>query len=163
VQLHHTHAGPDDGNLFLAAARLPLEGYHVLVVDDDDAAREVLQTVLEAEGADVVTANSAAVALKEIERTRPDIMFADIGMPVVDGFTMVEQLRQRPADRGGETPVAALTGYISHEDRARAKRAGFQAYLLKPVDPTELIDTVRALAGGKECTPAPDQTEVPHA
>ena len=73
-------------------------------------------------------------------------MLVDIGMPVVNGFELVELLRGRPADRGGEVPVAALTGYISADDRERAVGAGFQAYLVKPVDPSELIATIRSLA-----------------
>ena len=118
----------------------------MLVVDDDRPAREVLQAVLEAAGAVVSTAGSGAAAWAEIDRSRPDVMIVDLSMPVVDGFTFVEQLRLRPAATGGLVPVAALTGYLSAEDRAHATRAGFQAYLVKPVEPTDLIETVTRLA-----------------
>lgn len=160
---HHVDAVSPDRNLFLAAARLPLYACRVLVVDDEPAARDVLRAVLEAEGAEVETAESAAAALSMLEQSPPDVMLVDISMPVVDGFTLVEQLRIRPASRGGQVPVAALTGYVSAEDQERARRAGFQTYLLKPVDPLELIHAVKSLADAKTCVPAPESTEVSHA
>jgi CheY-like chemotaxis protein len=160
---HHVHAITHDRNLFLAAARLPLYALRVLVVDDEPAARDVLRAVLKSEGAEVETAESAASALGLLERWQPDVMLADISMPVMDGFTLVEQLRQRPADRGGQVPVAALTGYVSAEDREHAKRSGFQAYLLKPVDPLELIHTVKNLSNARTCIPASGASEVFHA
>jgi CheY-like chemotaxis protein len=135
-----------EADLHLVAVKVPLKDLRVLVVDDNEEAREVLKAVLEAEGASVSTSSSAAVALDQVDQHVPDVMLVDIGMPVVNGFQLVELLRSRPADRGGEVPVAALTGYMSGEDRERAVAAGFQAYLVKPVDPSELIDTVRSLA-----------------
>lgn len=159
----HVDAVSPDRHLFLAAARLPLYACRVLVVDDEPAARDVLRTVLEAEGAEVETAESAAAALSLLEHSQPDAMLVDIAMPVVDGFTLVEQLRLRPADRGGQVPVAALTGYVSAEDRERANRAGFQAYLLKPVDPVELIQTVKSLADTSARGAGSESTEVSHA
>ena len=129
-------------DLQVVAARLPLEGLRLLVVDDEEAARDVLRAVLEAEGATVFAASSAEEALRRIDEWRPDAILADIGMPVVNGFRFVEQLRLCPGV--GETvPVAALTGYESEEDRAL--RVGFQAYLVKPVDPAELIHTIKTL------------------
>jgi CheY-like chemotaxis protein len=135
-----------DSDLRVVAARLPLEGVSVLVVDDNESACEVLQAVLEAEGAAVSISSSGAAALELLDQSLPDVILADIGMPVVNGFELVRLLRQRSADRGGTLPVAALTGYVSGEDRERAARVGFQAYLVKPVDPLELIRTVKALA-----------------
>jgi CheY-like chemotaxis protein len=135
-----------ESDLHLVAVRVPLKGLRVLVVDDSDEACEALKAVLEAEGASVSTSGSAAAALDHVDQDLPDVMLVDIGMPVVNGFALVELLRSRPADRGGEVPVAALTGYISSEDRERAVAAGFQAYLVKPVNPSELIKTVKAIA-----------------
>lgn len=143
-----------DSNLHVVAAQLPLQSVKVLVVDDERPSQEALRYVLEAEGASVVTAGSAAEALSHIDAVRPDVMLVDISMPVVDGFTLVEQLRQRPSESGGNVPVAALTGYLSAEDRARAVRSGFQAYLVKPVEPRELIDAVKNLAAARFCAPA---------
>ena len=133
--------------LRLVAARTPLEGVRVLVVDDQEDAREALRLVLQAEGAFVTTADSGATALTQLSDERPDVMVVDLGMPQVDGFTLVEQLRRRPEETGGAVPAAALTGYVSGEDRLRAARAGFQAYLVKPVEVSELVATLRTLAG----------------
>ena len=135
-------------DLHLVAARLPLERLRVLVVDDDDPAREVLQLLLESEGAVVTVASSAGAAFAALDHERPDVMLVDISMPIVDGFTFVEQLRLRTPERCGTVPVAALTGYVSAEDRERASRAGFQAYLVKPVEPLELIRTLKSLSAG---------------
>ena len=140
-------------DLHLVAAKVPLKDLRVLVVDDSEDACEALKAVLEAEGASVSTSGSAAAALDHVDQHLPHVMLVDIGMPVVNGFELVELLRSRRADRGGEVPVAALTGYMSSEDRERAVAAGFQAYLVKPVDPSELIDTVRSLARLPETGP----------
>ena len=90
--------------------------------------------------------SSCAEALTQAAYFFPDAMLVDIGMPVADGFLLVRQLRLRPADLGGRIPVAALTGYLSYEDRETARRSGFQEYLVKPVDPAELVKVVRTLA-----------------
>ena len=135
-----------ESNLHLVAAKVPLKDVRVLVVDDNGEACEALKAVLEAEGASVSTSSSAAAALDHVDQQLPDVMLVDIGMPVVNGFELVELLRSRPAGRGGEVPVAALTGYISADDRERAIDAGFQAYLVKPVDPAELIATIKSHA-----------------
>jgi CheY-like chemotaxis protein len=135
-----------ESDLHLVASRVPLKGVRVLVVDDSEEACEALKALLEAEGASVSVSSSAATALDHVDQHLPDVMLVDIGMPVVNGFELVELLRNRPAHRGGEVPVAALTGYMSTEDRKRAVDAGFQAYLVKPVNPSELIDTVKSLA-----------------
>ena len=123
----------------------PLAGLHVLVVDDNEDTRDVLQAVLEADGAVVSTALSSDAALKALDVERPDVMLIDIGMPIMNGFDLVRLIRRRPADSGGRVPAVALTGYISAEDRASAVEAGFQAYLTKPVDERALVDAVRLL------------------
>ena len=136
-------------DLPIGSVNLTLKGIRVLIVDDEDAAREVLRWVLEAEGAVVSSANSGGAALAELDRQIPDVMLVDISMPILNGFTLVEQLRRRPVERGRDVPIAALTGYISSEDREKADRLGFQAYLVKPVEPGELVKTVRLLAGAQ--------------
>ena len=148
--------GPES-DLHLVAALLPLKGVSVLVVDDNEAACATLQAVLEAEGASVATSASAGAALELLDRELPDVILVDIGMPVMNGFELVELLRRRPTDRGSLLPVAALTGYVSAEDREHAERVGFQAYLVKPVDPVELITTVKALARGRGDASAPSR------
>jgi len=138
------HVGPSD--LHIVAAQLPLQGLRILAVDDDEPAREALKALLESEGAIVTTTGSPVDALRLAAEWHPDVMLVDLGMPIVDGFSLVESLRLLPADRGGSVPVAAVTGYTSAEDVAHARRAGFQAYLNKPVDPGELIEVIKILA-----------------
>lgn len=131
--------------LHISAARGPLQAIRILVVDDDEPAREALKAVLEAEGGLVATAASAPAALQLADEWHPDVMIADIAMPVMDGFALVEHLRLRAPDHGGRVPVLAVTGYMSADDQTRASEAGFQAYLIKPIDPAELIATIKAL------------------
>ncbi len=82
-----------------------------------------------------------------LERQLPDVVISDIEMPGEDGFAFIRRLRQLPADRGGDTPAAALTAYARPEDRMRALIAGFQIHVPKPVEPAELITVVASLAG----------------
>ena len=122
-----------------------LDGLRILIVDDDEPTLDVLRHVLESQGASVLAATSGAEALSLFEHDCPDAMITDLSMPRIDGFMLVEQLRRRPASSGGMLPVAAVTGRVSGADRARAFRVGVQAYLVKPVDPAELVKTVRWL------------------
>jgi len=129
-------------------ARLPLlDGVHVLVVDDDEDAREAVAAVLESCGAEVVAAAGAAGALESLQRARPDVIVSDISMPAMDGHQLIRCIRTLDAERGGKTPAAALTAYATSADRTRALLAGFQVYLAKPFDPSELVTLVAHLAG----------------
>ena len=118
---------------------LPLAGLRLLVVDDDLDTCETLSLLLSRAGARVVTAASAAEALAALERSRPDLLIADIGMPGEDGYDLIRQMRMRPPERGGAVPALALTAYTRAEDRERALAAGFQAHLPKPVNAEELM------------------------
>lgn len=129
-----TDAQPDSRGL--------LDGLRILIVDDDEPTLDVSRYVLESEGASVRAATSGAEALSLIEHDCPDAMITDLSMPRLDGFMLVEQLRRRPASTGGLLPVAAMTARVSDADRTRALRVGIQVYLVKPVDPAELIRTV---------------------
>jgi CheY-like chemotaxis protein len=123
-----------------------LRGIRVLVVDDDDDARLLVEKVLETEGASVKTVSSAREALELLARERVDVLLSDIEMPGTDGYQLVKELRLRPSQQGGSVPAAALTAYARTEDRLRALRAGFQLHLSKPVQPAELITVVASLA-----------------
>jgi len=129
-------------------ARLPLlDGLHVLVVDDDQDAREAVAAVLESCGAEVTAAAGAAGALEALRCARPDVIVSDIAMPAMDGHQLMRCIRTLDTERGGSTPAAALTAYATPADRTRALLAGFQVYLAKPFDPAELVTLVAQLAG----------------
>ena len=118
----------------------------MLAVDDEADALNLVSEVLQAAGAHVSTARSAADALRSLEADVPDVLVADLGMPVVDGFQFIDRVRRHPNSRVREVPAAALTAYARSEDRMKALRAGFQIHLAKPIDPAELITTIAALA-----------------
>jgi CheY-like chemotaxis protein len=132
------------------APRTRLDGIHVVAVDDDSDALEMVREILEAAGAEVITAQTGEDALGILKRRPPQVLVCDIGMPGMDGFELIGQVRQMPRTAGGGVPAAALTAYARSEDRTRALRAGFQMHLAKPIDPDELVASVKALASWDE-------------
>jgi CheY-like chemotaxis protein len=123
-----------------------LEGVRVLVVDDEQDARTLLQTVLERQGAEVLAVTSAREALDALTLYKPDVLVSDIGMPDEDGYSLIRQVRARGREQGGWTPAAAVSAYVGEENRRLALAAGFQLHVAKPVDPEELIGVVQSLA-----------------
>jgi CheY-like chemotaxis protein len=77
---------------------------------------------------------------------KPDVLISDIAMPDEDGYVLIRKLRARTVEHGGDIPAAALTAYAKIDDRVRILAAGFQMYLSKPADPSELIAVVASLA-----------------
>jgi PAS domain S-box-containing protein len=124
-----------------------LSGIKVLVVDDERDARELLRRVLADCGAEVLAAATAAEALRLVEWEQPHLLVSDVGMPEVDGYELLRQLRTLGAARGGKLPAIALTAFARSEDRTRALRAGFLVHVSKPVEPSELVATVASVAG----------------
>jgi signal transduction histidine kinase len=124
-----------------------LAGVRLLVVDDEADAREVMRFMLERGGARVRTADCAAQALDAVREERPDILISDIGMPVEDGYVLVRRLRAMEEGLGRRLPAIALTAYASEEDHRRARAAGFDEHLSKPVDPARLIEVAAGLVG----------------
>ncbi len=123
-----------------------LTGVHVLVVDDDTDAREVIRTILEYCGALAMTAETARRALAVLDHIVPDVIVIDIVMPGRSGYWLIEEIRKRPPDKGGAVPALACTGYADLHPRERLQAAGFQKDLRKPIDPWELSRLVAALA-----------------
>jgi PAS domain S-box-containing protein len=123
-----------------------LHDLRVLVVDDEPDARELVTAVLVGRGAEVVSARSAVEALAEMELRVFDVLVSDIGMPEMDGYALIEKVRQLPKERGGRIPAAALTAYAGVEDRMRVLSAGYQMHIPKPVEPAELATVVANLA-----------------
>jgi signal transduction histidine kinase len=124
-----------------------LMGVRLLVVDDDPGARELISGMLEGFGAQVSTAESGQAALSLLFAQRPDVLIADLGMPGMDGFTLIEQVRGLEPDFGGLTPAVAVTAYASPQDRLRALQAGYQNHVAKPVEAEELAIVIASLAG----------------
>lgn len=123
-----------------------LQGIRILVVDDEQDARELLATVLSLAGSEVETAASVSAAFEVLARFRPHVLVSDVGMPGENGYALLRRLRQlTPAD-GGDLPAVAVTAYTRTEDRREALAAGFTAHLGKPVSPDELVKTVASLA-----------------
>src|SRR4029077_4933372 len=131
-----------------------LAGLHVLVVDDDEDAREAVAGVLETCGAEVVAVGSAPAALALLRQARPDVIVSDIAMPGMDGHRLIRTIRTLGAAQGGTPPAAALTAYATPSDRTRALLAGFQVYLAKPFDPIALISRVPTRAAKTPATGA---------
>jgi PAS domain S-box-containing protein len=141
-------ASPDRSPAAPAAAQdacVTLRGVRVLVVDDQDDARELLERVFAECDAEVETVASAAEALEAIRRRRPDVLVSDLGMPGGDGYELVRRLRALPPDQGGGIPAAAVSALARPEDRRRALQAGYQVHVAKPVEAAELLAAVAKL------------------
>jgi PAS domain S-box-containing protein len=128
----------------LPAARL--DAVHVVAVDDEEDTLVLLREILETAGAQVTTVASAVEALDALSRNAPDVLIADIGLPVLDGFELIRRVRESPDAAIRQVPAAALTAYARSEDRIRALRSGFQMYFAKPIDPGELVAAIAMLA-----------------
>jgi signal transduction histidine kinase len=124
-----------------------LMGVRLLVVDDDPGARELISGMLEGFGAQVSVAETGQAALALLFAQRPDVLIADLGMPGMDGYALIEQVRALDPDFGGLTPAVAVTAYASPQDRLRALQAGYQNHVAKPVEAEELAIVIASLAG----------------
>jgi len=144
-------AGDTDADLH-AGTSLAL--VRVMVVDDDADSRTLLRMLLESAGAIVDTAASADEALARMRAERPTVLISDVGMPDKDGYALVRELRADPRLAQHAIAAIAITGYARPQDRVRILRAGFQAHLVKPVEPDEVLALVRALAGAVGPAPA---------
>ena len=117
----------------------------VLVVDDKPDVLDIVKYVLGACGARTLAASNAEDGLSLIREEMPDIVISDIGMPNVDGYALVNAIRNLPDSRAREVPVIALSAFARLEDKTRAIEAGFTTYLTKPIDPSDLVQKILAL------------------
>ncbi|HVG20400.1 MAG TPA: response regulator, partial [Blastocatellia bacterium] len=124
-----------------------LDGVRILVVDDEEDARKMLEIMLIQFGAEVKVSDSAQEALKALEHWKPDVLVSDIGMPNEDGYSLIHKVRALGPERGGQIPAVALTGYSRMEDRSQLLAAGYQVHLSKPVILCELARTIASLHG----------------
>jgi PAS domain S-box-containing protein len=145
------HSSPTDrlpevsfGEFDLSAVELPsLSNVRVLIVDDEDDARYLIDRFIVERGGQSVMAKSAAEALQVLANERVDIIVSDVGMPDIDGYELIRRVRK--ASAAANTMAIALTAYARAEDRQRALLAGYQMHLAKPVDPRELIAGIASL------------------
>ena len=124
-----------------------LRDLRVLLVDDEQDARDLLSQMLTDYGAEVKTCASAAEALRTLDEWRPDALVSDIGMPREDGYDLLRKIRAREPERGGRIPALALTAYARAEDARRALAVGYQMHIPKPVEPALLAAAVASLTG----------------
>jgi signal transduction histidine kinase/ActR/RegA family two-component response regulator len=130
-----------------------LAGIRVLIVDDDRDIGEVLQFVLEREGAVVTVATSAAEALTALERSMPDVLLSDVAMPGESGYDLMRKIVVRKGAKA--PPAAALSSYSPGVDHDEARASGFRMLLQKPIDPETLVRAVATLALDRAPTSSP--------
>ncbi|MDZ7954836.1 AAA family ATPase [Nostoc sp. DedQUE09] len=129
----------------VAAQSSPLSGLEILVVDDDADMREFLPFMLEQYGATVTVVPSGIEALTALSQSLPNLIISDIGMPEMDGYMLMRQVRSLEPEQGGTIPAIALTAYASEIDHQQAIAAGFQRHISKPVDSEELVKAIASL------------------
>jgi CheY-like chemotaxis protein len=125
---------------------LPLAGRQILVVEDDSDTREMLKFVLEQNGADVLATDSVPPAVDLVEKVHPDAVVADIGLPEYNGYALIAKIREFDGRQQLHTKCVAVTAYATPADRDIALRSGYDAYIAKPFEPEELVQTVVKLA-----------------
>ena len=131
-----------DNSSLVATQFLPLSGLEILVVDDDADMREFLPFMLEQYGASVTVAASAIEALTALSQSQLNLIISDIGMPEMDGYMLMRQVRSLEPEQGGTIPAIALTAYAGEMDYQQAIAVGFQLHISKPVDPEELVKAI---------------------
>ncbi|BAY97309.1 multi-sensor hybrid histidine kinase [Tolypothrix tenuis PCC 7101] len=132
----------------LAADELNLAGIKILTIDDEPDSRDFLTVLLDYYGAEVVTVATSYEFLAALESFQPDVIVSDIGMPEVDGYTLIKQVRSLLPEQGGQTPAIALTAYAGEINQQQALAAGFQKHLSKPIDPDLLVQAVAQVVMG---------------
>jgi CheY-like chemotaxis protein len=134
-------SAPQDRNVE-TLSRERLRGLRILVVDDDREARQMILTVLQHAGADVVAVDSAQHALEQLKERDANVMITDIAMPLMDGYSLVRQVRKQPRHKAMK--IAVLSAFPSGGQAA--EQSGFDTYLTKPIDPLDLVEKIALLA-----------------
>jgi PAS domain S-box-containing protein len=139
-------AAPSADVMALEDIELPmLNKATILLVDDEADTRLLIQRILEDRGARVLTAASASEALAIIAGRDVDLLVSDIGMPGMDGYQLIGQVRALDGRRTGSLPAIAVTAYARPEDRQRSLLAGYQTHISKPLEARELIAAIASL------------------
>lgn len=142
-----------NGRAAQSEEELLLDGIKVLVVEDDQDSREVLQLFLEQSGAKVESAESAAEAWKlltESDDEAPDVIVSDLAMPVEDGYSFISRIRHLNNGSVKEIPAMALSAFASAENKAKAYECGFQLYHTKPFEPDGIVKDILLLVKNSE-------------
>jgi len=114
-----------------------------MIIEDDADTLEMLRATLQSHGFRVTACDSAAETLRVAPESTVDLIISDIGMPAMDGFELIQRLRQ--LERYETVPAIALSGYASNKDAKAALASGFNAHVSKPVEPAELVSLVNRL------------------
>jgi signal transduction histidine kinase/ActR/RegA family two-component response regulator len=122
-----------------------LQGVNVLVVDDEVDTRDLIVFILQQYGASVRAFASASLALDAFALEKPHIILSDIGMPQIDGYMLIRQIRSLPPEQGGEIQAIALTAYAGETNEQQILQAGFQKHLTKPIEPAKLAMVIASL------------------
>ncbi|MBW4449487.1 MAG: response regulator [Spirirestis rafaelensis WJT71-NPBG6] len=122
-----------------------LVGVKIFIVEDDDDSREFLSILLQESGAIVTVAASGLEALSNFTKSEPNILLCDIGMPEMDGYSFIRQIRTMSPEQGGNIPAIALTAYAGETDKQQVLAAGFTKHVAKPVVADELIALIAEL------------------
>jgi two-component system chemotaxis response regulator CheY len=117
--------------------------YQILVVDDSATVRALHTYILKAEGFETLEADSGFAALEVLNSHPCNLAIIDVNMPRMDGFTLTRKIRSNPATR--ELPIIIVSTQQETIDRSKGLEAGVNTYLMKPTEPDELIDGIRAL------------------
>ena len=142
VQLPLMPVPSPDAPDYLNNQTLNLENLRAIVVDDEADSLELVKVVLEQEGATVRAVSSATEALRLLTQAQFDLLISDIGMPEMDGYTFIRQVRALPPQFNRDIPAIALTAYVGEMNRHKILVAGFQAHLAKPLYPQRLLDAI---------------------
>ncbi|MBW4623997.1 MAG: PAS domain S-box protein [Brasilonema octagenarum HA4186-MV1] len=129
-------------SLIQNSSSLPLANLRVLLVDDDTDTRDLITFILEQSGALVTSATSAIEALETFKQTNFDVLISDIGMPQMDGYMLMRQIRAITSTQGRDVLAVALTAYAGEINQEQANRAGFQRHITKPIEPEELVKVI---------------------
>src|SRR5580693_3401623 len=141
----HPQTGREEVRREATLARVTQELGRVLVVDDDEVIRRLIEVNLSLEGFDVSTAVDGQDCLDKVTEINPDVITLDVMMPRLDGWETAVQLREAPDT--AHIKVVLISARAQEEDKARGARVGADAYLTKPFDPNEMIRLVRELVG----------------
>jgi signal transduction histidine kinase len=118
-----------------------LNGMEILVVEDSEDTLTLLSAIFSREGANVITASSSTEALDTVKERQPNLIVSDIGMPDIDGYEFLQQLKQLPGMT--DVPAIAISGYASDADRDRALNVGYLALVPKPIDVDDLFTIIQ--------------------